>query len=559
LRFEASVLLSQRGATLTAENRFPIRDTASGAVVDVTTEVQLQSSWLLLELQPAVVFAFGKRFRALAGARLGVPLQASFRQQEAIRSPDTVFFALADGRRTRSRLLAEGDFRQVTVPQVGLAVGVERSATLGGTWEWFQRFGVEYTLSSLLPDAAWRPWSARVETGIRFSLVSPPEQPPSPPVSPPVPAPSPEPQPRPALAIRPLEITARVRTGYELLATPPLVPAVFFDSASARIPDRYVRQPMTGEQLAGLDPMALHRHVLPYVAWVLQRNPNAQVIVEGATSGEDEPAGVELARQRAEAVREALVALGISPRRIVVRWSALPRVPSNPAYAAGRIENRRVDITLVNAPTIEYVRRQLFRELVGNVAVRLECQGMPAEAPVEVTLTCMDTLFRLRCTSDTVHLPLRCRLPSTEKSVPLVVAAHAPTYGVAADAQLELLPELYPQEMTELDLRRFRAILRFDYNSSALTEEVQERLRQLAQFLPATAQVVIYGSSDALGTERRNVELTEERARNTADFLKRLIPSLQIRTAPLPEERKFPEELPEGRFLNRSIWVEVQP
>jgi outer membrane protein OmpA-like peptidoglycan-associated protein len=131
--------------------------------------------------------------------------------------------------------------------------------------------------------------------------------------------------------------------------------------------------------------------------------------------------------------------------------------------------------------------------------------------------------------------------------------------GVAAEATLEVLPERYPHDTVELDVRRFRAILRFDYNSSELSPEVRERLRQLVEFLPAQARVVIYGSSDALGTERRNVELTEERARKTAQFLHQLAPWLLVRTLPLPASWKFSERFPEGRFLNRSIWIELEP
>ncbi len=561
LRLELAFQLAQRGGTLAARNTFPIRDTITGAVIDVITEARLQSSWLTGELQSVLLLPFARRFQAFAGLRIGTPVATHFRQEEHIISPDTLFFVGPDGQRRRSRLLAEGKFRLPARFQLGLVAGIEHALSLGGSLEWVQRFGIEYTPTSLLPDAVWRLWGARVETGFRMRLGAPslplPPSPPAP-VSPPQPLPSP-PVEAPALTLVPLGLTARVRTGQELYATPPVVLAVFFEHNSARIPERYIQSATAPDTLVSLDPLEAHRYVLPYVSWLLQRHAAARIVLEGATSGDDEPEGIALAQQRAEAVRRALQALGVPAERITVRASLLPRTPSNPTYPEGRAENRRVDIVLQNAPSIEYVRRQLFRELVGELSLQVECRGMPEEERLELSLSCGDSLRLVPCTpQEPLRLPFSCRLPATHQgSFPLQIRAASTRYGVAAEALLEVLPENYLHDTVALDVRRFRAILRFDYNSSELLPEVQERLRQLVELLPAHAQVIIYGSTDALGTERRNVELTEERAQKTAQFLRRLAPTLMVRTLPLPPRRKFDETFPEGRFLNRSIWVEV--
>ncbi|MCS7176606.1 MAG: OmpA family protein [Candidatus Kapabacteria bacterium] len=556
LRVELSALLSQRGGTLVTQTTFPIRDTVTGDVLDVTTEAQLESRWLVGELQPALVLPVGRRFRAVLGGRIGLPLVARFRQVEHIRSPDTVLFLMPDGRRLRTRLLAEGTFSPLLVPHVGLTAGLEHSVSIGASIRWLQRAVVEYNLTSFLLDARWRPWSARAETGIRLEIpLSSPL--PVPPLLPPSPPPPPRPEP-PLLSLQPAEITGYVRTGYELLATPPIVTAVFFEHDSARVPERYVRRNVPLEEIFSLDPLTAHRYVLPYVAEVLRRNPAAQVVLEGATSAEDESGGEELARQRCEAVSQALQALGVPAGRISTRWRLLPRVPSNPAYPEGRAENRRVDIVIQNAASIEYVRQQLFSEFVGVARLRIDCRSFDERASLELRASCSDTLLRLPCHDGVVELPLQCRLPAESPGLPLVVSATVPSAGTATDAHMELALQEYPRDSVLLDTRRFRAILRFDYNSSVLTSEVEERLRQLVAILPRQARVRIYGSSDALGTERRNVELTAERAQRTAEFLRRLAPGLQVQTLPLPAARKFPEDLPEGRFLNRSIWVEVE-
>lgn len=559
LRLEVALQVSERGGTLTAQNTVPLRDTLSGSVIEVQTETRLRSTWLIAELQPALLFPFARRFQAFLGISVGLPVVARFRQEEVLLSPDTVFFVSADGQRWRSRLLAEGNFQKPVSPQLVLTAGLSHALSLGGTWEWTQRLGVSYALTSFLPGASWRPWSLRAEMGIRVRFEAPAPQvaPPATPSTPPTPPAVVSQSETPALSLLPAELTVRVRSGHELRATPPLVPAIFFDSASAHIPERYVQKSVNPEELALLDPLEMHRYVLPYVSWLVQRHAAARVVLEGATSG-DEPGGIVLAERRAEAVRRALLALGVPAERITVRASLLPRSPSNPAYPEGRAENRRVDIVLQNTPSVEYIRRQKFRELIGEVAVRLECRGMAAGEAVEISSSCGDSLVVTPCREgQVVRLPLRCWLPEAG-SFPVTLRASNAARGVAAETLLEILPDRYPHDTVELDVRRFRAILRFDYNSSELSPEVQERLRQLVKLLPPQARVIIYGSTDALGTERRNVELTEERARKTAQFLQSLSPTLSLRTLSLPPAWKFTEAVPEGRFLNRSIWLELE-
>lgn len=565
LRLELTLMASQLRGALTTHNTFPFRDTVSGSVIEVTTEPRLQNSWLIGEFQPAVQAVFGKRFRTIAGLRIGTPLAARFRQEERILNPDTVFFLLPEGRRVRSRVVAEGELRQQNRLLLGMFVGFEHATRIARGWQWLQRVGVEYTLSSLLHEAPWRLWELRAEVGLRMELPTSADTIPLPPLSP-APQPVAEEPPRvfhPGLALQVLDVTARIRSGLELLATPPVVPAVFFAQNSAEIPERYRRTPLGELELVELDPLTAHQFILPYVAVLARRNPRSRIVVEGATSGEDEPGGLQLAQQRAEAVRQALIELGVPIGRIVARWSLLPRSLSNLAYAAGREENRRVDISVLDAPTIEYTQRQRFRELVGALALRIACRDIPADQRVELYVSCSDTLSLLPCLSDTVvQLPVHCRLPVSApaaESLPLSVRGAVPQLGVAADAHAELVPAVYPHDTVVLDLRRFRAILRFEYNSAQLLPEVQDRLRQLVALVPPSTSVIIYGSTDALGTEQRNIELTEERAQRTAAFLRSLSPSLRIRTAALPPERKFPEHLPEGRFLNRSIWIEVEP
>jgi len=107
-----------------------------------------------------------------------------------------------------------------------------------------------------------------------------------------------------------------------------------------------------------------------------------------------------------------------------------------------------------------------------------------------------------------------------------------------------------------LNLNNFLAILRFDYNSSMLSDENKELLRQMLEKLPEGVTIQILGSADELGTAQRNAILARERAENTMNYIKSISKkkiNIEIGTS----NEKFPEDTPQGRFLNRSIRIKI--
>jgi outer membrane protein OmpA-like peptidoglycan-associated protein len=96
---------------------------------------------------------------------------------------------------------------------------------------------------------------------------------------------------------------------------------------------------------------------LDQIAATLRAHPERQILVEGFTDSEGSEAGnLDLSTRRAEAVREALVARGISAQRIAIQGygEAFP-VASNSTFS-GRQLNRRVEI--------------LFSDVQGHIAGR---------------------------------------------------------------------------------------------------------------------------------------------------------------------------------------------
>lgn len=554
-----ATFISRGGRLRTPNDREPAFDSTTGQVVDVVTENALDVRLDYIELAPTLWWTpltLGRStIRLNAGVRFGIPLRAEMQQTRHIVSPDNAVFT-SNQQRTINWTGGFQPMSQLRRPTVGAHIGIEHLLPIGSRLHFVQQLAYDYVFNSPVADVRWTMQGIRLELGVRISLEHSADRaeeltPPPPPALD---------TPQVVTAIPPLEapqlhlgiesFDGHIEEGTELIATPPLVNAVFFEAGSAVIPSRYVLR--SADSIATDDPVVAHRNILLVIADILRRNPNARVICEGATSGEYEQGDTVLARRRAEAVARALESLGIERSRIGLRASLLPSVASNMDYPEGRTENQRVDIVLVNAPLVEYVSKQTFAELVGNLAVHLTGSALGGDS---ILLQATGAEPKLRGDTGTARVPIRLRLAPAAEQVVLIVHGAIPQTGIQASDSVTVMLSKLPRRRVELSTARFEAVLRFDYNSSQLSAENRELLRQLIERIPDGATIEIGGSADVLGDIARNRRLAEERARATESYLRTLAASKRILIVARGIERRFSDTLPEGRFLNRSIRV----
>jgi len=86
------------------------------------------------------------------------------------------------------------------------------------------------------------------------------------------------------------------------------------------------------------------------LAQVLQQYPERRVLVEGFTDSQgSEQMNLELSQRRAEAFRQALLAAGVASERIDVRAHGEANPVADNNTAAGRQQNRRVEVLFSNS------------------------------------------------------------------------------------------------------------------------------------------------------------------------------------------------------------------
>jgi outer membrane protein OmpA-like peptidoglycan-associated protein len=538
----------------TQQISFPMRDLNNGNIVNVNTENQLKLNLSIFELNPNIsydIYSNEDYFtKFVGGLNFLIPLTKTFEQKEVLTSPSSAVFVNSNGSHTKERALANGAITTITSPIVSPTISLEAISRTYGTF----RLSFSYSLNNYTTDVNWKSLSLRFLYGYRFSIHKSEPKPikiievPLEPV--PVKIETP---PEPVIVIDNVKVEGKIEIGNELLASLPIVNSVFFDNQSAQIPQNYLLKELPKSNFSG-DAVQIHNYLLTRIVDIINKNHKATITLQASTSGEaNEPKGLELAKQRANAVKQYLINLGIPANKINEEYSILPKNPSNQDFKEGVAENQRVDIVLSNAPLQEYVDLQKYANFTGRILFDAKLQNTQGKPIIAYSNLSQNKLNIEK--SGTYELPLNYRLDSNKLEDKVIL-----TYSFKGDNKtIEKVINYadFPKEQVDLNLDNFLAILRFDYNSSKISEENKELLRQLANKLPENSTIQILGSTDELGTQQRNAILAQERAENTKNFIQSIVGNklkIEIGT----NNDKFPENTPQGRFLNRSIKIRVK-
>lgn len=357
----------------------------------------------------------------------------------------------------------------------------------------------------------------------------------------------------------------------------PLLPYIFFDSASATIPNRYVMLGTTDR--ATFDERALpHRslgtyyNVLNIVGNRMLRDSSIHIRLNGTTDRKEEtvPGAVDnLARSRAQEVKDYLVKQwGIDPSRVAVTTTSQPAYPSSMEYVEGAQENRRVEITSdaddILAPILherfsEYaVEPKQFRFSTGDGVKGVTSWGLKVSTggslvweqsglgDLPATLSWPLTREMMAAIGDASHKKdsLYCELTVMKD-------------GKATTAHLAIPSSKtrYPFEVSRLSL------IVFDFDKSEITSQNRRMVSSfIARSISPAATATIVGSTDRLGELKHNQELSEARALAVRDLIAGERPNAAITSTKGigPGNLLYDNDLPEGRYYCRTVTVEVK-
>ncbi len=367
--------------------------------------------------------------------------------------------------------------------------------------------------------------------------------------------------------------TIRVSTQFVTEALP-LLPAVFFESASSALPARYrtLANPdsFREEELVSRT-TAVHRDVLNILGKRMRDRVASTITLRGNSDPTTEGSSCELASKRAEAVKFYLVnTWGIAPERIVVAQRSGECAPSRPTREqseAGYSENRRVEIETSHLDLLAPVAKRRFNEarVVDPPSIVLDPTGTTMRYLTNWTVDATSgnaNIFTRRGEGAPGVLTQTFSVASADAmkaNTPLVITLNVQALqGVTAEATATLPVE---RDTMATEVERLTLTL-FEVSSDELSALAMSQIRSFIDNVPTGSRVIVRGYADMLGNAEFNRKLSQRRAETVCAVLrKNLKKKVSLECTEIATNRYPPGiesyDTPEERFLSRTVQIEI--
>lgn len=557
---------------------FAIGEQTTVIVGDHTEEItfthSLDVTLSRIGVEPYFRFRLGG-FGATAGIRVGTTMAPTYEQRETI-SPGT----FGDGRNVRNQFT--GTLQDASTLFADLTAGVSYNIPLNSRKTVFLVPGVRvnYGITPIVSGYNWS--TSLVTTGISLRFEPKPSEivPVSPQPQPPPPPPPPKERPAPTpitrinasfdiAAVSETNIADNVFRVEEFISTQmyPLLNYLFFDEDNADIPQRYNTSGAVATDQSS--ELAAYYNLLNIIGQRMQQKPNARITVTGCNADAGrEKSDIRLSRNRATSVKNYLTSKwNISPERVRIEARGLPERASNPDRPEGADENRRVEIVADDEQILAplYVR-DTVRELPHSIRVRptvtnagaiqrweftieqdgRELAGWKARfaPPAELTINSRQTDLREVSGSD----PLTCTFTAfgADNNQLALAASEMPVEYVTLEQKRSV-------RAADKEIERFRLML-FDFDESEPGTANRKTIREITTRITPQSTVKIIGATDAGGDPDYNKRLSLARAQAVSRILGNNRASVEGAGVAGGE---FDNTLPEARFYNRNVTVEI--
>lgn len=525
---------------------------------------------------------------------IGMPFfGADYTNQQYIKSPSGVYFG-DENNQTLGRTTASGEYDGLQA-NIGIGLSVRYSYALNDEISIQPELSYRHGLNSISSETDWYQNIVRLGANVNFDFYiyervygrekqdEIPEQVPPLPVSKEdiVAAPDSlittiEPQEDEVNAyldnvhFEPIKLTETI-----VSQTYPILPYIFFEPASYKIPNRYaVGNP------SSFNPSKLPKSTLDIYYSTLDiigfrmLTMDGDITVTGYHNGKevegfDEQR--ELAVNRALAIKKYLTSnWGIDGDRIITKPGELPPISTSNQYDEGPEENSRAEITTDNPSILEPIVFKNFLEYTVDdkaFVPKLDAYNEEAISGIDLRLVSEEEIL-LEYEGSISELR-KAGVPYNQESLSKLAKA------IDADNQIEIVAITYDlsgksleykskltssKELSDYEIGRINLIV-FDFDRSDLSEENKLMLEKFAvrdEWERST--ITVTGSTDRLGEKNYNRELSLSRAKSTEEYLKKInsgLPEMNVLglgSTYLP----FDNSLPEGRFYCRTVLIEVK-
>ena len=353
----------------------------------------------------------------------------------------------------------------------------------------------------------------------------------------------------------------------------PLLPYVFFDDNADTIPMRYRKltreesEIFSEQSMMSMEVLDRYLHILNIAGKRLQENPELTVTLTGCINVISERKNTQLGKRRAESIATYLRTIWkIDSSRVKIVGRELPENPSNSQYIEGQEENRRVEITFSDPSAFEILRVTDTQRIVKPNTVIMQGKVISGGSVTQWRMSVIeDTALLLQESLGKddigVLVPWKLQvstLPTNNDTITFrynVVDSigRSSTQYVSVPLMFKTVMKDKTGKLVEGDSKRYSLIL-FEFDKAQLQERNLRILDEVKKDMQGKS-VSILGATDIHGNPNRNTQLALQRAKAVARELG--VDEQSVKGDSAYEE--YTNALPEGRFYNRTVIVNVQP
>lgn len=495
-------------------------------------------------------------------------ISSEYTNSERIKSPDYAYYP-----GDKKEITSSSGSLSAAGTSLGASIGIFGKFDLDDKWSLIPEVSYRHPINSTVSDNDWNQYVYRATLGIIYTFkdeeikssqerkMNKPEE-----KEPAVEAYNADFQ----FSLSPLKFTETVVT-----QTYPILPYIFFDSASAEIKPKYTFNDPTNdfsELKLPKETLEIYYHILDIIGKRMADNKSSTITITGTTDGielPDKTARLDLAKARAENIKKYLTTRWKLPAsRINTGAREIPELPTSNRYNEGFAENRRVEISSNDPQILLPVIHKNFKEYSPNdSSTYLSIISKNLDKPSDFKLEVSDD-NNILFTKNWKTLPDDGTLVIPETDLAKISSALKYSNHLIAKISYNDRGERHSAfgklnivaSKNQFELGRLNLIV-FDFDKAEINSTNKIMIEDFVKSgIKNNSIVNIYGSTDRLGEKQYNKKLSQDRANTVKSYITGNISGAKFDKVEGMGDSKllYDNALPEGRFYCRTVLIEVK-
>jgi len=505
----------------------------------------------------------------------GNPLvKTDFTLRESVASPSSVRFS--DG--SQSRVNESGKLNTAST-SLGAGAALMYNMYLSDDWSVDFELGYRYGINSALSDIEQKSDIVRAIAGFSYHFggskpeipkkIEPDVKPIEKEIEPIVEIIQPKEKIILSVSANPINVKETIVT-----QTFPILPYYFFDENSIKLDMKYMSNiPASSfdEQNLNKETMLIYYNSLDVIGSRLSKS-DATIRIVGYTDGKENDAKDKrklLAESRAKSIANYFSSKwNIPSERMIIESGDIPSNHTNFEYEEAASENRRVELFSDNPEILAPVLHSQFSEYNYNAEDLQLNVELNRKAKLEYFIESDGNKYfsnKLQKEIDSGNYKVNysmkydvfSELITKSKSDKINLEINAASSDTT---EKHLIPLNINIETEKYEIGRLNLIV-FDFDKATMSNTNRSLVADFTKnAIKPKSEIYITGTTDMLGGQEYNMLLSQRRADNTQQIINSVLPNTNfVKVVGIGSDKpRYDNNLPEGRFYNRTVLIEVK-